>query len=115
MRVGLTLRPGQRGTKRLTSQYGAQLVCVRYRYDAAQKKRYKTVELIVDVQDWAPPAAPIAPNTMVSVRIGLHETQLQRRVREAGGYWNLALKLWALRYDKVVALGLIDRIVPDAL
>ena len=54
MRTRLHLKPGQRGTKRLSEQYGEQLVCVRYRYDDATKKRYKTVELIVDVAEWSP-------------------------------------------------------------
>ncbi|MGE4520628.1 MAG: hypothetical protein AB7E04_14095 [Desulfobacteraceae bacterium] len=54
MRTRLHLKPGQRGTKRLSEKYGDQLVCVRYRYDDATKKRYKTVELIVDVAEWEP-------------------------------------------------------------
>jgi len=54
MRTRLHLKPGQRGTKRLSEQYGEQLVCVRYRYDDATMKRYKTVELIVDVAEWTP-------------------------------------------------------------
>ncbi|MGM0418690.1 MAG: hypothetical protein ACQEQS_08210 [Thermodesulfobacteriota bacterium] len=54
MRTRLHLKPGQRGTKRLSEKYGEQLVCVRYRYDDATKKRYKTVELIVDVAEWSP-------------------------------------------------------------
>ena len=48
MQTRLTLRSGQKGTKRLIAQYGKRLVCVRYRYDAQKKKRYKTVELIVE-------------------------------------------------------------------
>jgi hypothetical protein len=54
MKVKSTLAPGRKGTKQLTEQYGDQLVCVRYRYDEAKQKRYKTVELIVDEQDWTP-------------------------------------------------------------
>jgi hypothetical protein len=45
MRIFLHLKPGQKGTRQLLSQYGDRLVCVRYRYDAQQKKRFKTVEL----------------------------------------------------------------------
>lgn len=41
-------RPGQRGTQKLVTRYGDRLVCVRYRYDAAAGKRYKTVEIILD-------------------------------------------------------------------
>jgi hypothetical protein len=35
---------------------GDRLVCVRYRYDEQQKKRCKTVELIVEEDGWEPPA-----------------------------------------------------------
>ena len=52
--VRTTLAPGQNGTKRLLRQYGDQLVCVRYRYDKLRGKRLKTVELIIDEQDWVP-------------------------------------------------------------
>ncbi len=44
MRVGLSLRPGQPGTKGLLARYGKQLVRVRYRYDERTKQRMKTVE-----------------------------------------------------------------------
>ncbi len=52
MQVKLTLRPGQPGTVRLTKKYGEHLIAVRYRYDKASQKRYKTVELIVETIDW---------------------------------------------------------------
>ena len=52
MRARLKLNPGQRGTKKLLTQYGNRLVCARYRYDAKQKKRFKTVELIVEEIAW---------------------------------------------------------------
>jgi len=35
-------------------QYGDALVCVRYRYDVATHKQYKTVEIIVSESDWTP-------------------------------------------------------------
>ncbi|MCU0493482.1 MAG: hypothetical protein MUD01_17995 [Chloroflexaceae bacterium] len=54
MRTRLKLRPGQRGTKKLLAVYGDQLLCVRYRYDEESRKRFKTVELIVDIADWQP-------------------------------------------------------------
>ncbi|TNE48749.1 MAG: hypothetical protein EP343_15175 [Deltaproteobacteria bacterium] len=52
MQVKLTLKPGQPGTVRLTKQYGERLIAVRYRYDKASQKRYKTVELIVETIEW---------------------------------------------------------------
>ncbi len=40
--------PGQKGTKQFLDQYGDGLVCVRYRYDREQRKRFTTVEIIVE-------------------------------------------------------------------
>jgi hypothetical protein len=54
IRTHLKLNPGQRGTKKLLAEYGDRLVCVRYRYNEAQKKRFKTVELIVEAIAWRP-------------------------------------------------------------
>lgn len=54
MRVRLVRRPGQHGTRAYVEQYGEQLVCVRYRYDAAAGRRYKTIEIIVDEAPWQP-------------------------------------------------------------
>lgn len=52
MKVRLTLRPGDNGTKKYHARYGERLVCVRYRYDVARKLRFTTVELIVDQNRW---------------------------------------------------------------
>ncbi len=41
VKTRLDLKPGQRGTKKLSELYGDQLVCVRYRYDEKIGKRYK--------------------------------------------------------------------------
>ncbi len=54
MKARSTLKPGQRGTLKLSAQYGEQLLYVRYRYDPLRKKRLKTVELIVEETDWEP-------------------------------------------------------------
>jgi hypothetical protein len=43
MEVKATLAPGQNGTKQLLKQYGDQLICVRYRYNKARQKRFKTI------------------------------------------------------------------------
>ncbi len=77
--VGTTLSPGQNGTKRLLRQYGDQLVCVRYRYDKLSGKRLKTVELIVDEQDWVP-GVNIAPDRLVSIRVEFGESELREQV-----------------------------------
>ncbi len=41
-------------SKKLCAKYGEKLVCVRYQYDDIKRKRYKTVELIIDEVDWKP-------------------------------------------------------------
>ena len=102
--------PGQKGTKKLQAQYGDRLLCVRYRYDREQRRRYKTVELIVEEAKWTPPSAPFAANAIVGLRIEFKETDLQHRIKEAGGKWIPARKLWELRYDQAVHLGLKSRI-----
>ncbi len=68
MLAKLRLKPGQKGTKKLCEQYGAKLVCVRYRYDAARHRRYKTVELIVEESPWSPPTK-LAGETIVGLRV----------------------------------------------
>src|SRR3989337_4595328 len=47
--------PGQRGTRKQVAAYGDRLICIRYRYDAEKKKRYKTAELIIEETAWTPP------------------------------------------------------------
>ena len=85
MEIRTTLLPGQNGTKSLLRQYGEQLVCVRYRYDKEWRKRFKTVELIVDEQDWMP-GVIIPVDKRVFVRIGYGETELREKVKAAGAY-----------------------------
>jgi len=104
------ISPGQKGTKKLHEQYGDRLLCVRYRYDQRLRKRFKTVELIVEESDWTPPTAPFAASAIVGVRVELAEVNLQRLVKEAGGKWNPARKLWEMRYDQAIKLKLKDRI-----
>ena len=106
--VGLHLKPGQKGTKHLVEQYGDRLVCVRYRYDATQKKRIKTVELVVAESDWEP---RFAPDEIVALQVAFTDVATRKRVKQAGGAWNPDRTVWQLRYDRVVALGLRRRIV----
>src|SRR5438876_3532812 len=87
-RVRLHLKPRQKGTKQLLAQYGDRLVCVRYRYDAQQKKRFKTVELIVAEREWDPPASRFADDAIVGVRVGFAEVEIRDQVKRAGGKWN---------------------------
>ena len=109
MRTRVKLRPGQRGTKQWLAKYGDQLVCVRYRYDAHRRTRYTTVELIVAQAPWSPP--PPSPDMILGIRVAWGEAELARTIKAAGGQWNRQQRVWELRYDQIVALGLLDRLV----
>src|SRR6266581_8154154 len=112
-RVRLHLKPGQRGTKQLLAQYGDRLICVRYRYDAQRKKRFKTVELLVAERDWELPRPRFAADQIVGLRVAFADVAVRDRVKQAGATWNPERRVWQLRYDRVVALGLNSRIVDE--
>ena len=90
MKTKLNLKPGQKGTKKLCEKYGTSLVRVRYRYDTARKKRYKTVELIEEETEWMPPEkdAPETPDEIVGIRVDYKETKLQSELKKEGARWN---------------------------
>jgi len=123
MKARLTLKPGQKGTLKLVKEYGRRLIYVRYRYDEERKKRIKTVELIVDEAEWEPrsnagtptaePPNHIADDSIVGVRVGLREKAMKTRIKKAGGKWNRKRGVWLVRYEKVVELGLEERVVED--
>ncbi len=109
----LTLAPGQSGTKKLTKKYGDKLVCVRYRYDPQNRKRYKTVELIEDIKDWEPNyRLQYKPDDWVPIKINYNELQLRKAVKNAGGRWNAQKVYWLLPYIRVEKLKLQKRIIP---
>ena len=110
-RVRLHLKPGQKGTKQLVAEYGDRLICVRYRYDPERKKRLKTVELVVAERDWAPRPPRLRPDSVVSLHVPYADVTTRSRVKQAGATWNPDRKVWQLRYDQVVALGVIGHIV----
>ena len=65
MEARATRRPGQKGTKKLVQKFGDRLIFVRYRYDTERRRRFTTVELIVDESPWnprSPISPPVAPN-----------------------------------------------------
>jgi len=105
MKTRLNLKPGQKGTGKLSAQYG----CVRYRYDEERKKRLKTVELIIEETDWEPKVAEKAVNertTLIAcVRVKWGEKDLARKLREAGGRWDRNRQLWIIPHEKVSELG----------
>jgi hypothetical protein len=112
MRVRLNIKPGRSGTKKLVAEYGERLVCVRYRYDEKRKKRLKTVELIVEETDWEPPRPPFKDDEIVGVELDFKERELRSKVLRAGGTFDAAHKVWQLRYDRALRLGLKGRIRP---
>src|SRR5438093_8515268 len=84
-RVRLHLKPGQKGTKQLLAQYGDRLICVRYRYDAQRKKRFKTVELLIAERDWEPPPPHFGHDQIVGLRVAFADMAVRDRVKQAGG------------------------------
>lgn len=105
------LLPGQPGTKRLVKRYGDRLVCVRYRYVEEQHRRIKTIELIIDEEEWYPDSSRIPPNKRIDIQAGYHEEAVITRIKSAGGRWNRVKKVWEVAYKEVVALGVTDCIV----
>ena len=108
LRTRLTLAPGQNGTKKLTRRFGDRLVCVRYRYDDATQRRFKTVELVVDEVPWE--RTP-RPDPVVRIRLSVEERALREAVKAAGGRWFPAERQWALHLSEVRRLRLQRRIV----
>lgn len=115
METRLTRRPGEPGTKKLVERYGERLLRVRYVYDAANARRLKTVELIIESVPWRP--APRHPrrrdDDIVAVAIGWHETDLRERAKRLGAVWRHAQKVWEMHWADARRLGLSDRVAPD--
>ena len=111
MKTRLILKPGQKGTKRLTEKYGDALVCVRFRYDAELRQRLKTVELIVEKTDWTPPSLKYAVESLVPLRIEGYEKDLWAKAKAAGGRWNPEKQLWFIQYGKIVGTQLEKHIL----
>jgi hypothetical protein len=114
LRTRLTLRPGQPGTRKLVDQYGERVVCVRYRYDQCTRKRYKTVELIVEEVEWIPRTRPRSATDIVHISVAYEEYTIRNSVRLLGGTWHRPTRTWRIAYGAAVVLRLTDRIVPDA-
>jgi hypothetical protein len=102
-----TLHPGDMGAKKLFSHYGEQLVCVRYRIDALNQKKFTTVELIVDEK----PYIRYKDKIIAWLQIKFEETELRNKVKAAGGKWLTEHKVWELDYDMAKKLRLKNRVV----
>ena len=115
MRVRLTLKPGQLGTKGPLARYGNRLVCVRYRYDEQTHQRVKTVELIEKRTNWETGDRSQGDRSMIAVRVGRQELELRQKVKSAGGRWDHVRRVWVLSRERVKSLGLESRIVGGAI
>jgi hypothetical protein len=113
VKTRLILKPGQRGSKRLSEKYGDDLVCVRFRYDAATRQRLKTVELIIERTNWEPPPEKLSDDLMVALRIEGYQTELRKRVKTAGGKWNPERRVWYVRYGDIAGTELEKHIYVD--
>ena len=105
----LPYNPAKKAQKKPCDQYGDLLICVRYRYDAARQRRLKTVELIVEEVPWHPERTARRGAEMVGVRVEFREVSLQQQAKRAGGGWNPARRVWELRRDQALKLGLKER------
>ena len=105
-RVSKRLTPGQNGTKRLQAEYGNALVCVRYRLDG--RKRYTTVELVIDEQELPPPSTRL--QDIVAVTIGYQERTLRDQAKKLGAQWDADRRVWLMPRATAKAIGLEARI-----
>lgn len=110
MKRTVTLRPGARGTKKLSQQFGDQLIYVRYRYNRKDRKRMKTVELVVEERPWEPKGR--SPGERVWIRIPQRDNEaLRKAILEAGGTWSNKQRLWCMKFSVAEVLGLAEQIV----
>jgi hypothetical protein len=113
MKTRLTLRPGQRGTRRLVAEHGDRLVCVRYRYDDVRKIRIKTVELIVEECPWVycRPFRPLAHDRRVLIAVPPGDRGMSRDIQAAGGIWRSGDGAWEVAYSTAERLGIAGLVV----
>ena len=64
-------------------------------------------EVAVDVR------ADGTEDQIVGLRVAFADVAVRDRVKQAGGTWNPERRVWQLRYDRAVALGLNGRIVDE--
>ncbi|WP_246125818.1 hypothetical protein [Geobacter argillaceus] len=110
----MKLKPGQKGTKAMVEKYGEDLVCIRYRYDAASRTRIKTVELVVERKQLPDKAQSVTDDALVPVQIAYGEKDLGKMARSAGGRWDPDVKLWYIPYSKIKGTELEKHIILDA-
>ncbi len=77
----------------------------------------KTAELIVERAEWDRDRESKSSDgdTVVAVRVGWQETEVQRKVKAAGGEWDRAGRGWRLRGERGEELDLESRVVEGAI
>jgi hypothetical protein len=109
-RVNKRILPHQPGAKRWREQFGAALLCVRYRDDPDQQQRFVTVELVVDQRAMPQSAEPfLDQNVAVNIRYG--EDKLVAAAKQIGGRWDPAARVWRMTLRQAQQAGLDSRIV----
>lgn len=106
------LKPGQKGTQRLVTEFGEALVCVRYRYDERTGDNVTTAEIIVDRRPRKKPLFLDAD--LVAVAVAYDEKALREKLKAAGGRWDPEEKFWKVRFGSIRRdPALVGRIVTD--
>lgn len=95
-RVVKTLWPPARGTIKLKQRFGAVLVCVRYRRDAAERHRYTTVELVVDHAPLRWRRAAAGKNGMEAIKPREWNDSVHDVLEELGATWDKRTRSWTL-------------------
>ena len=67
--------------------------------------------LIVEERDGHPHPPQRAAERVVQLRVVLLEVGVRQQIKGVGGRWNPQRGVWELHYERVVALGLVERIV----
>lgn len=105
MEITKTIKAGNAGSKNLQGIYGDSLICVRYRIDAKKKRRYTTVEIIVNEKNII--------NYNVWVQLDIHSLQLRLKLMEEGAKWNTKKRLWKMSIRTAKLNDLENRIVDN--
>lgn len=118
MQVLKTIQPKSPGAQRFLREWGDKLVAVRYR-DAGANTTLTTIEIVVDQRTRSPGASTNRPlrhyrEQIVALQVDYEETKLRENLKQRGARWSRQLKLWLLKRDAVIGIGLQDRIVEGA-
>jgi hypothetical protein len=81
--VRKTLRPGERGTRKLLGIYGNDLVSVSFRHDQAAGVRLKTAEIVVARAKLRRPKA-MPSSALVYAKVEPWEKPLHKQLKKVG-------------------------------